>query len=74
MPPIEAMLFKTRVITTKCTSIPEVTQDKAVYVNDPFDVDEWIDKIRNEQVQGTIDFSVYDPERISKKYLAFLNI
>ena len=72
MPPVEAMLFKTRVITTKCTSIPEVTQGKAVYVNDPFDADEWIDKIRSGQMQETMDFSVYDPERISKKYLEFL--
>lgn len=73
MPPVEAMLFKTRVITTKCSSIPEVTQGKAVYVNDPFDADEWIDKIRNAQMQETMDFSVYEPERISKKYLGFLS-
>lgn len=72
MPPIEAMLFKTRVITTRCASIPEVTQGKAVYVDDPYDVEEWIDKIRNSYSQGTMDFSVYDPERISKRYLDFL--
>jgi len=72
MPPIEAMLFGTRVITTRCASIPEVTQSKAIYVDDPYDVDEWIDKIRKESVQGTLDFSVYDPEKISRKYLQFL--
>lgn len=72
MPPIEAMLFKTRVITTRCASIPEVTQGKAVYVDDPYDVEEWIDKIRNSYSQETMDFSVYDPERISKRYLDFL--
>ena len=72
MPPIEAMLFKTRVITTRCASIPEVTQGKAVYVDDPYDVEEWIDKLLGKQLQETIDFSVYDSERISKKYLDFL--
>lgn len=72
MPPIEAMLFKTRVITTKCASIPEVTQGKAVYVDDPYDVEEWIDKLLNSYPQETMDFSVYDPEQISRKYLEFL--
>lgn len=72
MPPIEAMLFKTRVITTRCASIPEVTQGKAIYVDDPYDVEEWIDKILNCYSQETMDFSVYHPGRISKKYLDFL--
>ena len=72
MPPIEAMLFHTRVITTRCASIPEVTQGKAVYVDDPYDAEEWIEKLLEKQAQETMDFSVYDPERISKKYLAFL--
>ncbi len=72
MPPIEAMLFKTRVITTKCASIPEVTQGKAVYVDNPYDVDEWINKILEEPLQESLDFSIYDPERISKQYLQFL--
>lgn len=72
MPPVEAMLFGTRVITTRCASIPEVTQGKAVYVDDPYDVAEWIDKVINGAAQGKMDFSVYDPERISRKYLRFL--
>lgn len=72
MPPIEAMLFKARVITTRCASIPEVTQGKAVYVDDPYDEKEWIDKILHYYSQETMDFSVYDPERISKRYLKFL--
>ena len=72
MPPIEAMLFKTRVITTKCASIPEVTQGKAVYVDNPYHVDEWIKKIQEASLQETLDFTIYDPERISKQYLQFL--
>ena len=77
MPPVEAMLFKTRVITTKCASIPEVTQGKALYVENPYDISEWIRKIlgENEQKvreQGTIDFGIYAPELIAKQYLALL--
>lgn len=74
MPPIEAMLFGTRVITTRCASIPEVTQGKAVYVDDPYDAQEWIDKLleKDDHSREAMDFSVYDPERISRKYLDFL--
>lgn len=45
MPPVEAMLFHAPVVTTKCASIPEVTQGRAVYVDDPYNVDEWIEKL-----------------------------
>ncbi len=115
MPPVEAMFFGSRVVTTKCASIPEVTQGKAIYVEDPYDAEEWIDKIvaeektegqrepseaksgqkeRVEEVpelsghiqenpgrsgqekedtgQRTMDFGLYAPERIAKKYLDFL--
>ena len=103
MPPVEAMLFHTPVITTKCTSIPEVTQGRALYVEDPYDADEWVRKLsevhgicmqeegsdvkpgriqdsgagpdleqREEFGQETLDFAVYSPERISRKYLEFL--
>lgn len=73
MPPVEAMLFGTPVVTTRCASIPEVTQKKAVYVEDPYDVYEWIRKIQDARSgQGVCDFSVYAPERISRQYLAFL--
>ena len=79
MPPVEAMLFHTPVVTTKCASIPEVTQEKAVYVDDPYDVDEWIEKlwtIKNNPIQDcrqeAMNFEVYSPEKISQKYLDFL--
>lgn len=95
MPPVEAMLFHAPVITTKCASIPEVTQGKAVYVDDPYDVDEWIEKltdicrgsVQNQECdserngaskltqelrQGTLNFDVYAPERISRQYLDLL--
>ncbi len=73
MPPVEAMLFGTPVVTTRCASIPEVTQGKAVYVDDPYDVEEWMQRIRDARwEQGICDFDIYAPERISRQYLAFL--
>lgn len=45
MPPIEAMRRGVPVITTKETSLYEVTQGKANYVENPFDEDEWVEFI-----------------------------
>jgi glycosyltransferase involved in cell wall biosynthesis len=39
LPPLEAMATSTPVITTRCTSLPEVCGDAALYVN-PVDIDE----------------------------------
>lgn len=72
MPPVEAMLFGSRVVTTKCTSIPEVTQGKAVYVDDPYDENEWIDKISQDFQPEGMDFDVYAPENIAGQYLKIL--
>ena len=73
MPPVEAMFFGTRVVAAKCTSVPEVTQGKAVYVEDPYSVEEWIEKIRRgENHSGEVDFSLYDSRRISRQYLDIL--
>ena len=72
MPPVEAMLFGSRVVTTRCASIPEVTQGKAVYVDNPFDENEWIEKISQEHQTQQLDFEVYSPERISRQYLHVL--
>lgn len=72
MPPVEAMLFGNRVVTTRCASIPEVTQGKAIYVENPFDENEWITKIKLNVQEGKMDFSVYAPENISRQYLQVL--
>lgn len=70
MPPIEAMMFGTKVITTKCASLPEVTKGMATYVNNPFDPLEWISKI--EEIQHIdefiYDFREYNPHEIVKLY------
>lgn len=71
MPPVEAMLLGTPVITTKCTSIYEVTQGKAIYVEDPYNIDEWlkqiekIDKFKNYKLNDNI----YDKKYIAKQYI-----
>lgn len=70
MPPVEAMYFGTPVVTTRCASIPEVTQEKAIYVSNPYDAKEWIDKIQ--EVSGDFekpDFTKYDAKMLSKNYL-----
>ena len=69
MPPVEAMLFGTIVIATDRTCIPEVTQGKANYVTNPYDVEAWI-KVMQEPVNriGEVDFTAYDQEKLTRKY------
>lgn len=45
MPPIEAMRRGKRVVMTKESCLEEVTQGKAVYVERPYDAEEWAEKI-----------------------------
>ena len=45
MPPIEAMRRGKRVVMTKESCLEEVTQGKAVYVEAPYEVEEWVEKI-----------------------------
>ena len=47
MPPVEAMMRGVPVVTTKETSIYEVTQGKAAYVDDCFDPAEWKNCVEN---------------------------
>ena len=48
MPPLEAASFDTPVLTTKCTSIKEVTGGLLNYVDDPLDVKSWVNAMENE--------------------------
>lgn len=73
MPPIEAMLFGTVVITTDRTCIPEVTQGKANYVKDPYDVQEWIRVMRNPENRiAEMDFMAYDQQKLTRRYYELL--
>lgn len=71
MPPVEAIMLGTKVISTKKTSLEEVTMNKCDYINDPFDIDEWIDKIKKIQTKKTVkyDFPEYDKLNIAREYL-----
>lgn len=73
MPPVEALMMKTRVVCTDCASIPEVTQGCADYVKNPYDVDEWIELLQSmpSDISG-FDASIYDKKLIASKYMAFL--
>lgn len=77
MPPIEAMMNGTPVVTTNTTSIPEVTENKALYVNNPFDVDEWLKNIEIaiSDSKRVSYFKNYELNNVSKKYIfQFCNV
>lgn len=75
MPPVEAMLFGTVVIATDRTCIPEVTQGKANYVKDPYDVEEWIRVMLNPVNRvDEVDFTVYDQMALTWKYYELLKV
>jgi glycosyltransferase involved in cell wall biosynthesis len=67
MPPVEAMAFGSRVITTKVASIYEVTQGKALYVSNPFDIEDWINALTKLETstQEAIDLMIYHKKRIA---------
>jgi glycosyltransferase involved in cell wall biosynthesis len=71
MPPIEAMNLGTPVITTKKASLYEVTKGKATYVDDPYNEDEWVEKINklNEMKLDIHNYNEYNLENIIKKYI-----
>lgn len=71
IPPVEAMGLGTKVITTKCTSLPEVTQEKCNYVEDAFNVDDWIKEIKKVQNQENkkYEFDEYKNTNIARQYL-----
>jgi glycosyltransferase involved in cell wall biosynthesis len=76
MPPIEAMAFGSKVITTKETSIYEVTQGKAFYVDKPYELEEWISNLYSLEKNSlqTIDLSMYDKKEIACKIYQLLEI
>lgn len=71
MPPIEAMMLGSRVITTKCTSLLEVTKNKCIYVDDPMNINDWINKIKDIQKiqKQIINFEEYNKKNIARQYL-----
>jgi len=80
MPPIEAMACGTPVITSNNTSLPEVTGDAAVLIDDPLNIDEMADamyqvlnneKLRHDMVtKGIAQARKFPWEQTAKKTLA----
>lgn len=67
-----------QVITTKCTCIPEVTENKAIYVDDPSDSNEWAVKMQEDY---TIDSNTvrmmrekYSPIKIAADYVSVFEL
>lgn len=67
MPPVEAMEMGVPVVTTKMTSIMEVTEGKANYVEDPYNQYEWIEKMQP-AIKSEFDGSRYQISYIAKQY------
>ena len=68
MPPVEAMIRGIPVVTTKETSIYEVTQGKAIYVGMPQNASEWLHTIRNISGMKKSFVNQYDICSIADKY------
>lgn len=71
MPPIEAMRKGKNVVTTECACMREVTEDKAVYVKEPRNVKEWVEKIDAAmKIPAQVwEFPNYDLQNITGQYL-----
>ena len=76
MPVVESLMLGTPVITTNKTSIPEVSCNKAIYVSNPTDVNEWICKIEETLANSDkqkITFDQYDIKIIANQYIELIN-
>ena len=71
MPVVEGLMLGANVVTTKCTSIPEVSKNLAYYVDDPFSTKQWIDKLLEikDKPKKAIDFPEYEKSYVAKQYL-----
>lgn len=69
-PPVEAMMFGRPVVTTSIPCLREVTLGYAQYVEDPYSVDEWLDKLIIEENENTLIskiiglYEIYNAKRI----------
>ena len=69
MTPIEAMRLGATVVTTRCTSIPEVTQGICNYVEDPYSPENWIETMTHAVNRDKeLDLSKYDEKSLSYEY------
>lgn len=75
MPPIEAMRKGKCVVMTKESCLWEVTEGKAFYVDDPYSVDEWLEKISiaRERPGRVEQFGQYELKNIVQQYVATMS-
>ncbi len=75
MPPIEAMRKGKNVVMTDKSCLKEVTEGKAIYVEEPFDVEEWMQKIEYAQEKGAVidKFEKYHLKNIVEQYIDLLS-
>ena len=77
MPPIEAAVFGAPVLTTRCTSIEEITGGLMNYVDDPMDAKDWACRLENGlNSSNTVIFSIvekYKTETIANRYIELFN-
>ena len=71
MPPVEAMMLGARVVSTKETSLYEVTKNRCNYVENPTDVNEWISQLSkiNSEEPKKLSFPEYSKKNIAREYL-----
>lgn len=71
MPPIEALRKGKVTVMSGRSCLEEVTQRRAVYVNDPFDTEEWERRIEEafEKKGEKISFPEYEPEYVVESYV-----
>ena len=71
MPPIEALRKGKGVVMTDKTCLKEVTEGKAVYVEDPYDAEEWVRKIEYAQTRNVepVKFLKYELENVTNQYI-----
>lgn len=74
MPPVEALCRGKRVVMTRESSLEEVTEGKAVYVDDPFDAEEWSAKmdVAMQRTPGVWAFERYELQNVVKQYIRVL--
>ncbi len=67
MPPVEAMYRNIPVITTKCTSLPEVTMGEVIYYNNPTDADD-LSRVIEETLDKGFVYKSGINEKLIEKY------
>lgn len=69
IPPIESLMHKKKVICADIPAVREVTNNTAIYVSNPKDQKEWVQKIGSKKPDADIQFDEYSSQTSSIRYL-----